>query len=110
MRADNKLIDSLYRRFSRRPESLEARGLYLLADNIIDRNGLDLEGDRLIFSEMDATSPLRSILLDNIHGVADLGELLAIVMHSSIIFFNKATHETTVHLKQSRREKSRENR
>lgn len=102
MKADSNLTDSLYRRFRRRPESLEERGLYLLADNIIEQDGMTLDGDRLVFSEMDAASPLRSIVLDNIHGVADLGGLLAIVMHSSIIFFNKSTHETSVHLKPSR--------
>lgn len=99
MNTDKKLIDSLYKRFRRKPETLDERGLHLLADFIVEEQGIELDEDHIVFTEMAAISPFREILLNNIHGVADLGGLLAIVMHSSIIFFNKITHEATVHIK-----------
>jgi len=99
MNTDRQLIKSLYRRFRRRPATLDARRLDLLADFIVDGRGLELDGDRLIFTSMEPSSPFRAIPLDNIHGVADLGPLLAIVLHSSIIFLNRQTLAATVHLK-----------
>ncbi len=99
MTNDQQLIRSLYKRFSRRPSTLDERQLHLLADFIVEQRGLELDDDRLIFTEMEPLSPFREIRLDNINGVADLGKLLAIVMHSSIIFLNKETLAATVHLK-----------
>ena len=103
MNGDKKLIDSLYKRFGRRSANLDDRRLDLLCDNIIDRHGLEMNDESKIFSEMEPDAPLRSIRLDNIHGVAEFGEVLAIVMHSSIIFFNRRTLRTSVHLKPARR-------
>lgn len=101
MIADKKLTDSLYRRFRRRPRTLDERCLNLLADFIVEERGIELDEDRLIFTGMDKMSPFREILLNNINGVVDLGVLLAIVMHSSIIFFNKTTLEATIHIKRT---------
>lgn len=99
MTADKNLIEALYKRYRHRPATLDDRGLALLADYIVEERGLELNDDRIVFTEMGFESPFREILLNNIHGVADLGGMLAIVMHSSIIFFNKESHAATVHLK-----------
>lgn len=99
MNGNNNIIQSLYKRYRKKPNSLDGRNLYLLADYMVDEQGLELDEDCVIFTGMDKASPFREILLNNIHGVEDLGALLAIVMHSSIIFFNKTTHEATVHIK-----------
>lgn len=99
MIADKKLIDSLYKRYRRRPDTLDERNLYLLADYIVDEQGLELDDDHIVFTGMDKNSPFREILLKNINGVEDLGGLLAIVLHSTIIFFNKSTHAASVHIR-----------
>lgn len=99
MTTDQQLIRALYKRFSRRPSTLDERQLHLLADFIVDERGLELDDDRLVFTGMAAMSPFREIPLDHINGVADLGKLLAIVLHSSIIFLNKETLAASVHLK-----------
>lgn len=103
MTADNALITDLYKRFRRCPPSLDERGLHLLADYIVDARWMELDDDRIVFSGMDKSSPFREILLRNINGVTDLGQLIAIVMHSSIIFFNKHSGEASVHLRQPSR-------
>lgn len=103
MNSDQQLIRSLYKRFNRRSASLDDRRLDLLCDNIVDQHGLELDDDCIVFSAMEPDAPLRSIRLDNIHGVAELGDVLAIVLHSSIIFFNRRTLRTSVHLKPARR-------
>ncbi len=99
MTGNDKLTRSLYRKFNRRKSTLDQRRLDLLCDNIIDRRGIELNDDRIIFTAMPAGAPLRSIRLDHIRGVAELGDSLAIVLHSSIIFFNRTTLQITVHLK-----------
>lgn len=99
MTGNDKLIKSLYKRFRRRTSSLDQRRLDLLCDNIIDRRGLELNDDRIVFSAMPANAPLRSIRLDHIRGVAEIEQYLAIVLHSSIIFFNRTTLQIAVHIK-----------
>lgn len=100
MNTDKKLIDSLYKKYRRKPDTLDERGLHLLADYIVDEQGLEIDDDGIVFTDMDPLSPFKVIKLDNIYGVKDMGGLLAMVMHSSIIFFNKKTHEASVHIKQ----------
>lgn len=100
MITDRKLTDSLYRRFRRPAATLDERCLYLLADMIVDQRGMELDNDRLIFHTVSPSSPFREIPLKNINGVADLGAMLAIVLHSSIIFINKESLATDVHIKQ----------
>lgn len=99
MITDRQLIKTLYKRFRRRPATLDARRLDLLADFIVDGRGLELDDNRIVFTSMEPSSPFRAIPLDNIHGVADLGKLLAIVLHSCIIFLNRQTLDVTVNIK-----------
>lgn len=99
MTTDKQLINSLYKRFNRRPASLDERNLRLLADYIVDERGIMLEDDCLVFTGAGPASPFREILLENINGVADIGRLIAIVLNSSIIFFHKETHAISVHLR-----------
>lgn len=99
MNNNHELIKSLYRRFRRKSVSLDDRHLDLLCDNIVDQNGLELYDDSIVFCSMPDNAPLKRIRLDNINGVAEFGPTVAIVMHSSIIFFNRVTHETSVNLR-----------
>lgn len=99
MNNNHELIKSLYRRFRRKSVSLDDRHLDLLCDNIVDQNGLELDDDSIVFCSMPDNAPLKRIRLDNINGVAEFGPTVAIVMHSSIIFFNRVTHETSVNLR-----------
>lgn len=99
MIANRQIIDQLYKRFSKRPATLDERNLSLLADFIVDERGITLDEDSLVFTEAGPMSPFREIKFDNLHGVADLGGLIAIVMHSSIIFFNKENLSISVHLR-----------
>lgn len=96
---DQELINSLYKRFGHQPATLDERHFDLLADYIVDGRGIELDDDIIIFTHIAGKSPLRRIPLRNINGVADLGGLLAIVLHSAIIFFNKQTLAVTVHLR-----------
>lgn len=99
MPVTESVILELYKRFSKRPATLDARNLCLLADFIVEDKGVSLEEDSLVFTETPPGSPFREIPFENVHGVADLSNLLAIVLHSSIIFLNKKTLQTSVHIK-----------
>ncbi len=94
-------IKELYKKFRRRPKRLEDRNLSLLVDYALDTDALDMDGESLVFTHMDPTSPFREIGLERVHGVADFPEAVAIVLPNSIIFINKRDLSTHVHIKQA---------
>lgn len=95
-----QVIDDLYKKYRRMPKRLDDRHLGLLVEYAIDNDEtVSLEGDKLVFNQLDACSPFREIELERIHGVENFDNVLAVVLHSSIIFINKQTGATNVHLK-----------
>lgn len=92
-------IKELYRRFKHRPKRLEDRNLSLLVDYALDTDALDMDDEVIVFTRMDPSSPFREIDLENIHGVADFPEAVAIVLRNSIIFINKRDLSTYAHIK-----------
>lgn len=96
---NNEIIKSLYKKFKRQPSDLDGRHLDLLCDNIVDQRGIELDDDCLVFTDMTEDAPLRRIRLDHIYGVQEIGGWLAIVLHSSILFFHPQTLQTQVHLR-----------
>lgn len=103
MSITSDMINELYRRFKRQPKRLEDRNLSLLVDYALDTDALDMDGEKLVFTRMEPSSPLREIMLDKIHGVADLPGVTAVVLRNSIIFIDKDDLSTRVHVKQLRR-------
>lgn len=95
----SKTIEELYRKYRRQPKRLEDRNLSLLIDYALDTDAVELDGDMLVFTHLDASSPFHRIELERIHGVVDLDEAVAVVLPHSIIFINKKDYSTHAHIK-----------
>lgn len=94
-----QVIDSLYKKYRRIPRRLDDRNLGLLIDYALDHDSVTVEGDRLIFNQLNDLSPFREIEIERIHGVVNFADVIAVVLHSSIIFLNKETGAASVHVK-----------
>lgn len=92
-------INQLYKKYRKKPKSLDDRNLSLLVDMALDTEALDLDGDKLVFNQLDQYSPFREIELERIHAAVDLGDEIAIVLPNSMIFVNKHNFATHVHFK-----------
>lgn len=95
-------IKKLYKQFRHRPRSLQDRNLSLLVDYALDTDALDMDGEKLVFTHMEPSSPFREIDLERVNGVADLPDSIAVVLANSIIFINKKDLSTTAHIRAER--------
>lgn len=95
----NDTIQRLYTTYATAPELFEERGLTRLMDYAFDTDAIDFDGDRLVFNTVDAESPLRSVEIERIYGAEEIGEWLAVVLPSSIIFINRRDLSSRIHVK-----------
>lgn len=95
-----KAIDSIYKKFRRRPASPDELDIPLLFEKVPLEAGIEIDGENLIINAIDADSPFHSIPINHIHAILDFDEAIAIVLHSSIIFINKEDASISVHLKE----------
>ena len=85
-----KVIDELYRKYRRRPDSIDSLDIPLLFEHA---------SDNLIIGSIDERSPFREIALRNVNGITHFDDTLAIVLHSSILFLNKHDQGVNVHIR-----------
>lgn len=94
-----KVIDTLYKQYSKRPESPDELNIGLLFGDIFDIHGIALDENNLVINSIDPASPFHSIPLKHIHEIVEFGEDIAIVLHSSIIFLKKEDNRVNIHVK-----------
>lgn len=95
------VIDTLYKKYSKRPKSIDCLDFGLLFGELSDYHDIsvDIDSDRLIINSLDDKSPFHKIPLSKIHAIVPFEEWIAIVLHSSIIFLNKKSNKVSVHVK-----------
>ena len=96
-------IAELYKKYRRCPTNLEDRNLSLLIEYALDTDAVELDGDMLVFTNMEDYSPFKRIELGRIHCVVDFDETVAVVLPNSIIFIRKTDYSTFVHIKENPR-------
>lgn len=94
-----KVIDSIYKKFNKRPASPDELDIPLLFEKIPLETAVEIDGDQLIINSIESSSPFHSIPIRHIHAILDFDEAVAIVLHSSIIFINKEDGSVNIHLK-----------
>lgn len=95
-----KVIDELYRKYRRRPDSIDSLDIPLLFEHAPDNHDLQIDADgNLIIGSIDERSPFREIALRNVNGITHFDDTLAIVLHSSILFLNKHDQGVNVHIR-----------
>ena len=97
-----RVIDTLYKKYKKLPESPDCLDMPLLFETSAHHNvSIDMEGpvDSLIIRSVNPNSPFHRIPLEKINAIVPFEEWVAIVMHSSIIFLNKKDNRVSVNLK-----------
>lgn len=94
-----KVIDSIYKKFKKRPASPDELDIPLLFEKIPIEAAIEIDGDQLAINSIDSSSPFHSIPINHIHAIIEFDEAVAIVLHSSIIFISKDDGAVHVHLK-----------
>lgn len=97
-----KVIDTIYKTYRQRPASSEDLDIALLFEQLPLDHGIGIEGDSLIIGSIPESSPFHSLPLGHIHGIIDFDDCVAVALHSSIVFLDKESDRTSVHLRQDR--------
>ena len=98
-----KVIQTLYKKYRKLPESPDCLDMPLLFDYASHHHNItiDMDGpvDALVIRSIDPDSPFHRIPLERIHAIVPFEELVAIVLHSSIIFLSKRSSKVSVHVR-----------
>lgn len=96
---NKKVIDTIYKKYSRRPASPDELDVPLLFEKVPEAAMVEVDGNSILINSIDSQSPFHSIPVVNIHAILDFEEAVAIVLHSSIIFLSKHDGSMNVHLR-----------
>jgi hypothetical protein len=94
-----KVIDTIYRQFNHPPQSVDELNIGLLFDYAIENHGIVIDENDLYIGSVDPKSPFAVLPLDRIHEIIEFDDVIAIVLHSSIIFLNKHNSDVNVHIR-----------
>jgi len=95
-----KVIENIYSKFRKRPDSPDELNLGLLFGDVFDIHGIMIDENELTINSIDRLSPFHSIPLSHIHAIVEFADEIAIVLHSSIIFLKKEGNGVYVHVKE----------
>lgn len=98
-----KVIDSLYKKYNSRPESVFDLNLSLLFDYLMENHGIELDEEYLIINSVSPDSPFHKIPLRHIHAIVEFADDVAVILPTSIIFMRKQDQGVHIHLKEERK-------
>ena len=101
---NQKVIDTLYKQYSKAPKSIDGLDMPLLFDAAGAHHDISVDIDdnmnaELVIGSIEDMSPFKRLPMHRIHAIVPFENWVAIVMHSSIIFLNKKNDKVSVHLK-----------
>lgn len=94
-----KVIDTIYKRYNKRPKSTDDLNVALLFEGVHPGHGIEINGNMLVVNSVPAQSPFHEIPLTAVHAIIEFEEHVAIVLHSSILFLNRNSEGVSVHIK-----------
>ncbi len=98
-----KTINSLYKMFSKRPESPDCLDIAILFENLMGVHDIYVDDfGNLIIESLPPDSPFHKLSLSRINGIVDFEEWVAIVLNASIIFLDKRTSKVQIHIKKAK--------
>lgn len=98
-----KVIDSLYKKYNSRPDSVFDLDLSLLFDYLIENHGIELNEESLIINSVSPDSPFHIIPLRHIHAIVEFADDIAVILPTSIIFLRKHDASVNIHIKEDRK-------
>lgn len=96
---NNKVINSIYKKYSKRPSSIDQLNIPLLFEAAHDDHAIEINGHDLIINSQEPWSPFHTIDLNRVHAILDFDRYVAVVLHSSIVFIGKKNSEIHIHIK-----------
>lgn len=97
---NNKTIESIYKKYSKLPSSLDELDIPLLFEAAHEDHNIEIKGHDLIINSLDSWSPFHDIDLRRVNAIIDFDKYVGVVLHSSIIFIGKENNEIHIHLKE----------
>lgn len=97
-----KVIDAIYKKYSKRPASPDELDIPLLFEKLPDETMIEINGNDIIIGSIDSTSPFYRVPVNHINAILEFDEAIAIVLHSSILFLSKEDGSLNVHLRDIR--------
>lgn len=94
-----KAIEETYKRYRKKPKSIDGLDVGILFDKVAEIHGLTIEDEKIVLRSVDEKSMFRNIALSRVYGIVNFDETVAIVLHSSIIFLNKKEPKVNIHIK-----------
>ena len=96
-----EVISAIYKKYPKRAKSIDCLDFAFLFDaaGLMHDINIDMETNKLIIGSIDPKSIFHSIPLNHIHAFVPFDEWVAIVLHSSIIFLNRKSPKSSIHLK-----------
>lgn len=94
------VIDTIYRKYRRKPASPEQLDIAQLFDESLNPLNIEVDNREITIGSIDKRSPFHSIPLSRIHGIERFDSATAIVLHSSIIFLSRKGKGVNVHIKE----------
>ncbi len=96
---NDKVIQTIYKKFSKLPASPYDLNIGLLFSPEMDCHNISIDGDNVTFGSIRPESPFHQIALDRIHAILEFERHIAVVLPASILFLLKDSPSTHVHLK-----------
>lgn len=94
-----QVIQTLYKQFSKPPQSTDELNIGLLFEHAIDNHGIFIDEEALYIGSVDPKSPFANIELNRIHEIVEFESCIAIVLPRAIIFLKKENSEVYIHLR-----------
>ncbi len=94
-----KLIDSLYKKYNKPPQSADELNIGLLFDYAMENHGIVIDENNLYIGSVDPKSPFAEIPLGHINEIIEFENFIAIILSNSIVFLNKENSDVNVHIR-----------
>ena len=95
-----KVIDELYHKYRKPLQGIEDLNIELLMGEASEHHDISIdEHGNVVINSIDKNSPFHKIYLNNIRGITQFENDIAVVMHSSILFLDKNNPKVNIHLR-----------
>ena len=93
------VIRDIYKEYGHPSSDQDALRLPYFLRLLEPHHNLKLDGDEIIFEDMEEFNPFRRILVRNLHAILEFSKMVAFVFPNHILFLGKRSPELSVHFK-----------
>ncbi len=95
-----KVIDSLYKKYSKLPAGVESLDVGLLFDESMEQHNISIdENGNLVIGSIEPGSPFHKLAMNRVHGINNFENYVALILHSSILFLSKKGPHASINIK-----------